>query len=194
MSYSHFAFLHFFSMGMVLIPISCTKLKAFDCVDHNKLWKILQEMEIPDHLICLLRNLYAGQEATVRTGHGHKRWLRSYECGLWLIMAHTAFCESVLCLMLGQGGRCGLALFLPLEIGMDKHSWHLIGVIMLTFPSMNYIWSLNLVKYFINVNYREWIPTFLIVNFLGSQITTLMFITAWLWLDNAVLKECVLRS
>ena len=42
--------------------------KAFDCVDHNKLWKILQEMGIPDHLTCLLRNLYAGQEATVRTG------------------------------------------------------------------------------------------------------------------------------
>ena len=44
--------------------------KAFDCVDHNKLWKILKEMAIPDHLTCLLRNLYAGQEATVRTGHG----------------------------------------------------------------------------------------------------------------------------
>ena len=44
--------------------------KAFDCVDHNQLWKILQEMGIPDHLICLLRNLYAGQETTVRTGHG----------------------------------------------------------------------------------------------------------------------------
>ena len=44
--------------------------KAFGCVDHNKLWKILQEMGIPDHLTCLLRNLYAGQEATVRTGHG----------------------------------------------------------------------------------------------------------------------------
>ena len=44
--------------------------KAFDCVDHNKLWKILKEMGIPDHLIYLLRNLYAGQEATVRTGHG----------------------------------------------------------------------------------------------------------------------------
>ena len=44
--------------------------KAFDSVDHNKLWKILQEVEIPDHLICLLRNLYAGQEETVRTGHG----------------------------------------------------------------------------------------------------------------------------
>ena len=44
--------------------------KAFDCVDHNKLWKILKEMGILDHLTCLLRNLYAGQEATVRTGHG----------------------------------------------------------------------------------------------------------------------------
>ena len=44
--------------------------KAFDCVDHNKLWKILQEMGIPDHLTCLLRKLYADQEATVRTGHG----------------------------------------------------------------------------------------------------------------------------
>ena len=44
--------------------------KAFDCVDHNKLWKILKEMGIPDHLTCLLRNLYAGQETTVRTGHG----------------------------------------------------------------------------------------------------------------------------
>ena len=43
---------------------------AFDCVDHNKLWKILKEMGISDHLTCLLRNLYAGQEATVRTGHG----------------------------------------------------------------------------------------------------------------------------
>ena len=48
--------------------------KAFDCVDHNKLWKILQEMGIPDHLTCLLRNLYAGQEATVRTGHGTTDW------------------------------------------------------------------------------------------------------------------------
>ena len=44
--------------------------QAFDCVDHNKLWKILKEMGIPDHLTCLLRNLYAAQEATVRTGHG----------------------------------------------------------------------------------------------------------------------------
>ena len=50
--------------------------KAFDCVDHKKLWKILQEMGIPDHLTCLLRNLYAGQEATVRTGHGTTDWFQ----------------------------------------------------------------------------------------------------------------------
>ena len=50
--------------------------KAFDCVDHNKLWKILKEMGIPDHLTCLLRNLYAGQEATVRTGRGTTDWFQ----------------------------------------------------------------------------------------------------------------------
>ena len=50
--------------------------KAFDCVDHSKLWKILKEMGIPDHLTCLLRNLYAGQEATVRTRHGTTDWFQ----------------------------------------------------------------------------------------------------------------------
>ena len=50
--------------------------KAFDCVEHKKLWKILQEMGIPDHLTCLLRNLYTGQEATVRTGHGTTDWFQ----------------------------------------------------------------------------------------------------------------------
>ena len=50
--------------------------KAFDCVDHNKLWRILQEMGIPDHLTCLLRNLYVGQEATVSTGHGTTDWFQ----------------------------------------------------------------------------------------------------------------------
>ena len=50
--------------------------KAFDCVDHNQLWKILQDMGIPDHLICLLRNLYAGEEATVRNGHGTTDWFQ----------------------------------------------------------------------------------------------------------------------
>ena len=57
----------------VLISLNA---KAFDCVDHNKLWKILKEMGIPDHLICLLRNVYAGQEATVRTGHGTTDWFQ----------------------------------------------------------------------------------------------------------------------
>ena len=50
--------------------------KAFDCVDHNKLWKILKEMGIPDHLTCLLRNLYTGQQATVRTGRGTTNWFQ----------------------------------------------------------------------------------------------------------------------
>ena len=50
--------------------------KAFDCVDHNKLWKILKEMGTPDHLTCLLRNLYSGQEAKVRTGHGTIDWFQ----------------------------------------------------------------------------------------------------------------------
>ena len=50
--------------------------KAFDCVDHNKRWKILKEMGIPDHLTCLLRTVYAGQEATVRTGHGTTDWFQ----------------------------------------------------------------------------------------------------------------------
>ena len=55
---------------------SSSSSKAFDCVDHNKLWKILQEMGLPDQLTCLLRNLYEGQEATIRTGHGTMDWLQ----------------------------------------------------------------------------------------------------------------------
>ena len=55
--------------------------KTFDCVDRNKLWKTLKEMGIPDHLTCLLRNLYAGQEATVRTGHGTTDWFQIGEGG-----------------------------------------------------------------------------------------------------------------
>ena len=51
--------------------------KVFDCVDHHKLWKILKEMGIPDHLTCLLRNLYAGQETTVRIGHGTTDWFQT---------------------------------------------------------------------------------------------------------------------
>ena len=57
-----------FQKNIYFCFINCAK--AFDCVDHNKLWKILKEMGIPDHLTCLLRNLHAGQEATVRPGHG----------------------------------------------------------------------------------------------------------------------------
>ena len=53
--------------------------KAFDCVDHNKMWKILQEMGIPDHLTCLLSNLYVGQEVTVRTGHGTTDWFQIWK-------------------------------------------------------------------------------------------------------------------
>ena len=53
--------------------------KAFDCVDHKKPWKILKEMGIPDHLTCLLRNLYAGQKATVRTGHGTTDWFQIWK-------------------------------------------------------------------------------------------------------------------
>ena len=61
--------------------------KAFDCVDDNKLWKILKEMGIPDHLTCLLRNLYTGQEATVRTGHGTTDWFQIGKgvCQGWIL-------------------------------------------------------------------------------------------------------------
>ena len=63
-------------MGTTIYFCFIDYAKAFDCVDHNKLWKILIGMGIPDHLTCLLRNLYAGQEATVRTGHGTTDWFQ----------------------------------------------------------------------------------------------------------------------
>ena len=63
-----------FQKNIYFCFIDCAK--AFDCVDHNKLWKILKEVQVPDHLTCLLRNLYAGQEATVRTGHGTTDWFQ----------------------------------------------------------------------------------------------------------------------
>ena len=65
--------------------------KAFDCVDHNKLGKILQEMEIPDHLTCLLRNLYAGQEAKVRTGHGTTDWFQLGKEYIKAVYCHPAY-------------------------------------------------------------------------------------------------------
>ena len=66
--------MHEFQKNIYFCFIDYTK--AFDCVDHNKLWKILKEMGIPDHLTCLLRNLYADQEATVRKGHGTTDWFQ----------------------------------------------------------------------------------------------------------------------
>ena len=63
-----------FQKNIYFFFIDCAK--AFDCVDHKKLWEILQEMGIPNHLTCLLRNLYAGQEATVRTGQGTTKWFQ----------------------------------------------------------------------------------------------------------------------
>ena len=69
--------------------------KAFDCVDHNKLWKILKEMGIPDHLTCLLRNLYAGQEATVRTGHGTTDWFQIGKGVHQAVYCHPAYLTSM---------------------------------------------------------------------------------------------------
>ena len=65
--------------------------KAFDCVDHKKLWKILREMWIPDHLTCLLRNLYAGQETTVTTGHGTTDWFKQEKEYVKAVYCHPAY-------------------------------------------------------------------------------------------------------
>ena len=65
--------------------------KVFDFVDHNQLWKILKEMEIPDHLTCLLRNLYAGQEATVKTGHGTTAWFQIEKEYIKAVYCHPAY-------------------------------------------------------------------------------------------------------
>ena len=72
--------------------------KAFDCVDHNKLWKIPKEMGIPDHLTCLLRNLYAGHEATVRIGHGTTDW---FQIGKRVHQGCMTYMQSISCKMLG---------------------------------------------------------------------------------------------
>ena len=78
--------------------------KAFDCVDHNKLWKILNEIGIRHHLTCLLRNLYAGQEATVKTGHGKTDWLQ-----------------------IGKGVHQSYILPLCYLIYMQRTSWRMLG-------------------------------------------------------------------
>ena len=78
--------------------------KAFDCVDHNKQWKILKEMKIPGCLTCLLRNLYAGHEATVRTGHGTMDWIQIGKgaCqGYILSPSYLTYIQSTSCKMLG---------------------------------------------------------------------------------------------
>ena len=78
--------------------------KAFDCVDHNKLWKILQDMGIPDHLTCILRNPYAGQEATVRTGHGTADWFQMGKEHVKAVYCHPAYLtymQNISCEMLG---------------------------------------------------------------------------------------------
>ena len=70
--------------------------KAFDCVDHNKLWNILKEMGIPDHLTCLLRNLYASQEATVRNGHGTTDWFqKEYVKAVYCHPAYFTYMQSI---------------------------------------------------------------------------------------------------
>ena len=69
--------------------------KDFGCVDCNQLWKILKEMGIPDHLICLLRNLYAGQEATVRTGHGTTDWFQIAKEYIKAVYCHPAYLTSM---------------------------------------------------------------------------------------------------
>ena len=69
--------------------------KASDCVDHNKLWKILKEMGIPYHLTCLLRNLYAGQETTVRTGHGTTDWFQIGKGVCQAVYCHPAYLTSM---------------------------------------------------------------------------------------------------
>ena len=76
--------------------------KAFDCVDDNKLWKILKEMGISDHLTWLLRNLYAGQEATVRTGYGTKDWFqigKEYVKAVYCHPAYLTYMQSISCQM-----------------------------------------------------------------------------------------------
>ena len=78
--------------------------KAFDCVDHNKLWKIFQEMRMPDHFTCLLRNLYAVQEATVRTGHGTTDWFqigKGVRQAVYCHPGYLTYMQSTSCKMLG---------------------------------------------------------------------------------------------
>ena len=115
------------------IYFCCTDYaKASDCVDHNKLWKILQEMGIPDHPTCLLRNLYAGLEATVRTGHGTTDWFQIgkgvrqgfilspclFNCYAEYIMRNTGLEEAQ------AGSRLLGEISITSDMQMTSPSWH----------------------------------------------------------------------
>jgi len=96
--------------------------KAFDCVDHSKLWKILKEMRIPDHLTCLLRNLYAGQEATVRNGHGTTDWFQVRKRIHWGCILSFCLCNLYAeCIMRNAGlEKPKLESSLPGEISISS--------------------------------------------------------------------------
>ena len=83
------------SSRKISISALLTMPKPYDCVDHKHLWKILKEMGIPDHLTCLLRNLYAGQEATVRTGHGTTDWFQTGKEYVKGVYCHPAYLTSM---------------------------------------------------------------------------------------------------
>ena len=87
---------------MTKTSVSAILTKAFDCVDHNKLWKTLKEMEIPDHLTCQLRNVYAGQEATVRTGQGKQtgsKLGKEYIMSVYCHPANLTYMQNISCEM-----------------------------------------------------------------------------------------------
>ena len=89
-----------FQKNIFFCFIDCAK--AFDCVDHEKLWKILKEMGIPNHLTCLLRNLHVSQETTVRTGHGTGSKLgKGYEKAVYFHLTYLTYIQCILCKMLG---------------------------------------------------------------------------------------------
>ena len=95
--------------------------KAFDCVDHDKLWKILKEMGIPDHLTCLLINLYAGQEATIRTGHGTTHWFLIGKEYIKAVYCHPAYLTQMRvhhekC---WAGGNTGWNIMINIKITLD---------------------------------------------------------------------------
>ena len=98
--------------------------KAFDCVDHNKLWKILKVIRIPDHLTCLLRNLYAGQEAAVRTGHEMADWFKIGKENIKVVYCHLAYLtymQNTSCKMLGWM-KYNLESRLPGEISITSNT------------------------------------------------------------------------